>query len=67
MDQLIQQALEILRGMWRRRWIGVAVAWLVGIAGAVALMLLPDRFEASARVYVDTKTVLRPLLRDLTV
>lgn len=67
MDQLIQQALEILRAMWRRRWLGVAVAWVVGVAGAVALTMIPDQYEANARVYVDTKTVLRPLMHDLTV
>ncbi|HEX6707554.1 MAG TPA: XrtA system polysaccharide chain length determinant [Albitalea sp.] len=67
MDQLIQQVLEIVRAMWRRKWIGVAVAWAVGIAGAIGLTLVPNRYEASARVYVDTKTVLRPLMRDLAV
>ena len=53
--------------MWRRRWIGIAVAWLVAIVGAAGLAWLRDRYEASARVYVDTKTVLRPLMRDLAV
>ena len=67
MDQLIPQLLEIARAMWRRRWIGIAVAWVVAIVGAVGLTSVRDRFEASARVYVDTKTVLRPLLRDLAV
>jgi polysaccharide chain length determinant protein (PEP-CTERM system associated) len=67
MDQLIQQVMETARAMWARRWIGVIVAWVAGIAGGVGLMILPDRYEASARVYVDTKTVLRPLMRDLTV
>jgi len=67
MDQLLQQALETLRAMWRRRWIGVATAWVVAIVGGVAIMTVTDRYEASARVYVDTKTVLRPLMRDLTV
>jgi polysaccharide chain length determinant protein (PEP-CTERM system associated) len=67
MDQMIQQAHEIARAMWRRRWIGVVVAWIVGIVGAVALTAVPNRYEASARVYVDTKTVLRPLMRDLAV
>jgi polysaccharide chain length determinant protein (PEP-CTERM system associated) len=67
MDQLIQQALETARAMWQRRWIGIAVAWVAAIAGAAALMNISDRYEASARVYVDTKSVLRPLLRDLTV
>lgn len=67
MDQLIQQVLDACRAMWRRRWIGIGVAWLVAIAGAGMLALTPDRYEATARVYVDTKTVLRPLLKDVTV
>lgn len=67
MEQLVQQVMEILRAMWRRRWIGMLIAWGVAIVGGVSLMLVPNRYEASARVYVDTKTVLRPLMRDLTV
>jgi len=67
MDHLITQALEVGRAMWRRRWIGIAVAWLVAILGAAGLATIRDRFEATARVYVDTKSVLRPLMRDLAV
>lgn len=67
MEELLQQVQETARSMWRRRWIGLVLAWLFAILGAVALMLVPNRFEAGARVYVDTKSVLRPLLRDLTV
>ncbi len=67
MDQLIAQVTTIARGMWRRRWIGLAVAWGVAVLGILMLMRTPDRFEATARVYVDTKTVLKPLMRDLTV
>jgi len=67
MDQLITQALEVARAMWRRRWIGIAVAWLVAVLGAAGLATIRDRFEATARVYVDTKSVLRPLMRDLAV
>jgi polysaccharide chain length determinant protein (PEP-CTERM system associated) len=33
----------------------------------VLLTQMADKFEANARVYVDTKTVLRPLMRDLAV
>src|SRR5204862_7501070 len=67
MDQLIQQILDIAHAMWQRRWIGVAVAWIVAILGAIGLTSVHNRYEASARVYVDTKTVLRPLMRDLAV
>ena len=53
--------------MWRRRWYGVLAAWIVAVIGAAIVARIPDRFEAEARVYVDTKSVLRPLMRDLAV
>ncbi len=67
MEEVIQQILTALRGMWRRRWIGLAVAWLVATVGAVVLLRIPDRYEAAARVYVDTQTVLKPLMSGLAV
>lgn len=67
MDEILGQILEALRGVWRRRWFGLAVAWLAAIAGAVALMRVPDRFEASARIFVDTQSVLKPLMSGLTI
>lgn len=67
MDELIAQALAVARGMWRRRWAGLVVAWVVGALGATLLWRMQDRYEATARVFVDTKSVLKPLMRDLTV
>jgi polysaccharide chain length determinant protein (PEP-CTERM system associated) len=67
MEEVIQQVLIALRGMWRRRWIGLAVAWAVAVVGAVVLMRIPDRYEASARVFVDTQTVLKPLMTGLAI
>ena len=67
MDELLHQILTAARGMWRRRWIGLAVAWAVAIVGAVVLLRIPDRYEATARVFVDTQTVLKPLMTGLAV
>jgi protein tyrosine kinase modulator len=67
MDELIRQAIDISRGIWQRRWLGLGVAWLAGIIGAVALFKMPDQYEASARVYVDTQSLLRPLMSGLAV
>jgi polysaccharide chain length determinant protein (PEP-CTERM system associated) len=67
MDELLRQAGAILRAMWRRRWLGLAVAWLVGAIGAVVVMRVPDKYEASARIFVDTQSVLQPLMAGLAI
>ena len=67
MDELLAQLTAYSRGVWHRRWLGIAVAWLVALVGGAIVMQMPDRYEASARVYVDTQSVLRPLLSGLAV
>lgn len=67
MDELISQILTIARGMWKYRRLGVATAWLVAAVGAVVVLIVPDRYEASARIYVDTQSILKPLMSGLAV
>ncbi len=67
MSAVLPHLNDLLRGLWQGRWFGLAVAWLAGIAGAVFLFFSPDRYEASARVYVDTQSILKPLMAGLTV
>src|SRR6266850_2477646 len=67
MNAFVPHFTDVLRGMWQGRWVGLIVAWLVGLAGAAFVFLTPDRYEATARVYVDTQSVLKPLLAGLTV
>ena len=64
MDELLRQLSTALRGMWRRRWWGLAATWIGAIAGAVALVMMPDKYEASARVFVDTDSILKPLMSE---
>jgi protein tyrosine kinase modulator len=67
MDELLQQLIDRLRGMWHRRWIGLAVAWIIGIVAVGIALRIPERYEASARVYVDTQSLLRPLMAGLAI
>jgi polysaccharide chain length determinant protein (PEP-CTERM system associated) len=59
--------LSYLSGMWRRRWYAVAVAWAVCILGWAGVALMPDRYSVNAKVYIDTDTLMEPLLKGLTV
>ncbi|MEF8719543.1 MAG: Wzz/FepE/Etk N-terminal domain-containing protein [Candidatus Accumulibacter necessarius] len=65
MDELLRQAITLLRGMWQRRWLAIVVAWIVGVASVAAVLAIPDKYEASARVYVDTQSILKPLMSGL--
>jgi polysaccharide chain length determinant protein (PEP-CTERM system associated) len=67
MDEMLQRVLTHLRAMWHRRWIGLAVAWLVAIIGVAVAYRIPEKFEASARVYVDTQSLLRPVMAGLAI
>jgi polysaccharide chain length determinant protein (PEP-CTERM system associated) len=67
MQELVEQLLAILRGMWQRRWIGLGVAWLAAIMGTIVVFRLPDKYEASARVYVDTQSLLQPLMAGMAM
>src|SRR5437763_3227333 len=59
--------LTYARALWRRRWYGVAVSWLVCLAGWAFVMQLPSQYEAKTRIYVDTDSILRPLMRGIAV
>lgn len=65
MDDVLRQFQGVIATMGRRRWLGVAVAWVVALLGAAAVLVIRDRYEASARVFVDTQTVLKPLMTGL--
>ena len=62
MAELISKVLAYLRGMWRFRWLALAVAWIVALCGWYFVFTMPDQFRSRAQVYVDTDSVLRPLL-----
>jgi polysaccharide chain length determinant protein (PEP-CTERM system associated) len=67
MQEPVKQLLATLRGMWKFRWPSVLVAWIIAAIGVVVVWRIPDQFEASARVYVDTDSILKPLMTGLTV
>src|SRR3954447_14717644 len=67
MNDLYRELLDHLRGMWHRRWIGLGVAWLAVVIGVAVVYRIPERYEATARVYVDTESILKPLLAGLAL
>ena len=65
-DQLLQ-LLTYARGMWRYRWYGLVLTWTVSLLGWGVIYILPDKYQATARVQVESQSALDPLLKGLAV
>jgi polysaccharide chain length determinant protein (PEP-CTERM system associated) len=67
MQELFEQIIEQVRGSWRFRRYALLVAWVVAILGWTVLFLLKDVYQANSRVFVDTKTALKPVLQGMII
>ncbi|WP_333608521.1 XrtA system polysaccharide chain length determinant [Arsukibacterium sp.] len=66
-QQLLELAYTYLQGIWLRRRYIIITAWLICPVGWAYVYQLPPTFEASSRLYVETRTFLEPLLRGLAI
>ncbi len=67
LEQIYKDLVRYLRSIWHRRWWIIPVAWVICLGGWAYIYTLPDTYQSSSRVYVDTQSVLDPLLRGMTV
>ena len=65
-EAFVDKTNRVARIALRRRWLALGVAAGVAVACGMGITAVPERYEASARVYVDTQTVLKPLMASLT-
>jgi len=67
MNELIVSLKNHIRSAWRFRWSALMIAWLVALMGWGLVFITPDKYQSTAKVFVDTESVLRPLLQGLAV
>jgi polysaccharide chain length determinant protein (PEP-CTERM system associated) len=67
MYQIQVLVLKQLKAAWSYRWPAVLLTWVVCAGGWFHVMRMPNVYESSARLYVDSDAILTPLLRGLTV
>jgi len=67
MKDFLDKAWTILCGIWRYRWASMLVAWVVAIFGWYQISNIPNVYQTEAKIYVDTETVLKPLMHGLTI
>ena len=54
-------------GGWHYRWVAMAIAWAICLVGWGVIAVIPNQFQAVAMIYVDTDTMMAPLLKGLAV
>jgi polysaccharide chain length determinant protein (PEP-CTERM system associated) len=66
MQEVLEQILDYLKGIWiKRRYLMIAT-WLICPIGWFAVSQMPDTYKSEARVFADTQSILGPLLRGMT-
>ena len=67
LQQTLVQALDYLKGIWIKKRYVMICSWLICPLGFLYVATLPDEYSSEAKVYVDTQSVLQPLLKGLAI
>ncbi|MFT5221390.1 MAG: polysaccharide chain length determinant protein (PEP-CTERM system associated) [Gammaproteobacteria bacterium] len=67
LNQIKELVLHFARGIWRFRWYAVPVTWVIMLGGIAAVDQIKDQYKAETKVYMDSSSILKPLLRGLAV
>lgn len=67
MDEVLRYLYIGWRMLVSRRWFALTTAWAICVVGWLGVASLPDQYESEAQIYVDTTTLLGPLLKGIAV
>ena len=65
MTPMLEHVMDEVRGSMRFRWMGIGVACAFAALGWLVVFALPDRYAATAQVFVNTRSSLTPLIQGL--
>lgn len=67
LQQTLTQILDYVKGIWIKKRYVIISSWLICPIGFFYVLNLPDVYSSKAQVFVDTRSVLQPLLRGLAI
>lgn len=67
MQDIFEEIIDYLKGIWLKRRYIIIATWIICPIGWYFVASMPNIYKSEARVYVDTQSLLRPLLKGLTV
>lgn len=67
MQEQISEIFYYAKGALRYKWHGIVVAWMICLIGWMFVLALPNKYTSEAKVHVETRTMLQPLLQGMTI
>ncbi|MCU7555614.1 Wzz/FepE/Etk N-terminal domain-containing protein [Alteromonas sp. ASW11-19] len=67
LQQTLNQVVDYIKGIWIKKRFVIICSWLFCPLGFIYVATLPDQFESESVVFVDTRSVLQPLLKGLAI
>lgn len=59
MSGLYDELMIALHSIWSRRWLALAVAWVVCALGWLAVSMIPNSYQSTARVLIVNQSVIQ--------
>lgn len=67
MQEQLYEILSYLKGALKYKWVVIIIAWVICLSGWIYVSAMPNKYSSQAKVHVDTRTMLRPLLSGMTI
>ena len=67
MNEVYQQLISIMYGVWRHRIVAILIAWVTCVIGWGIVAKIPNVYESKARIHVDAENFLKPLLGRMAI
>lgn len=67
MQEQLYEFLFYLKGALKYKWVAIIIAWVICLSGWLYISAMPNKYTSQAKVHVETRTMLRPLLSGMTI
>ena len=67
MQEQLSEILYFLKGALKYKWTALIMTWVLSICGWTYVSMMPDKYTSIAKVHVETRTMLQPLLSGMAI
>jgi polysaccharide chain length determinant protein (PEP-CTERM system associated) len=67
MQEQLFEILYYLKGALKYKWTALIIAWVLAVSGWTYVLMMPDKYTSVAKVHVETRTMLQPLLSGMAI